>query len=51
MDAVHQREQHAVLDAAPFHAHNSLYLMLRKGAYQFVRYVLIEKHLQRWACS
>ena len=46
-----QREQRAVFDAAPFHADDSLNIVLRQKAHQFAWHILVEENLQRCACN
>ena len=49
--ALDQREERAVLDAAPLHADYSVNLVMRKKPRQLARYVLVKKHLQCCACN
>ena len=44
--ALYQREQRAVLDAAPLHADDRRNVITSQGTGQFARHVLIEKYLQ-----
>ena len=44
-----QLEQSAVLDTAPLHADDGMYLMPRQRARQLARHVFIEEHSHGWA--